>query len=243
MGVYGFGDSRGYVGAFGVVFVDMDAFRMIISSRLLADAYTAVQNTFNNNDANDSWALAETNVGQLAFYMQYEWNINDNLKFSYGVRFDKPLFFDSAQKAQDVIDGTPDYFPDIPYINPNSGKVQKLSNIQMLSNKWLVSPRLGFNYDVNGDSTNLFTGGFSFVWLGNQIGNPNFGFQQNVDSDYKFLQVWIISFGADVKLKCGTILTTDITYTTDINRAHVQNWGLTPPTGTLPGVDSRAVYI
>ena len=249
LGAYGFGDSRGYVGAFGGDFADMDGFRTGISSGLLADAFAAAQNTFNNNNANDSWALAETNVGQLAFYVQDDWNINDDFKFSYGVRFDKPLFFDSAQKAQEVIDGTPDYFPGIPYINPNSGQVQQLSNTQMPSNDWLVSPRLGFNYDVKGDSsiqlrggTGLFTGRFPFVWLGNQIGNPNFWFQQNVDPDYKFPQVWRTSFGADVKLKDGTILTTDIAYTKDINGAHVQNWGLTPPTGTLQGVDSRAIY-
>jgi hypothetical protein len=249
LGVYGLGDSRGYVGAFGGDFADMDGFRAGISSGLLADAFAAAQNTFNNKNANNSWALAETNVGQLAFYVQDDWNINDNFKFSYGVRFDKPLFFDSAQKAQDVIDGTPDYFPGIPYINPNSGQVQQLSNTQMPSSDWLVSPRLGFNYDVKGDSsiqlrggTGLFTGRFPFVWLGNQIGNPNFWFQQNVDPDYKFPQVWRTSFGADVKLKDGTILTTDISYTKDINGAHVQNWGLTPPTGTLQGVDSRAVY-
>jgi hypothetical protein len=250
LGVYGLNDPlRGSVGAFGSDFANMDGFRAGISSGLLADAFAAAQNTFNNNNANDSWALAETNVGQLAFYVQDDWNINDNFKFSYGVRFDKPLFFDSAQKAQDVIDGTPDYFPGIPYINPNSGQVQQLSNTQMPSSDWLVSPRLGFNYDVKGDSsiqlrggTGLFTGRFPFVWLGNQIGNPNFWFQQNVDPDYKFPQVWRTSFGADVKLKDGTILTTDIAYTKDINGAHVQNWGLTPPTGTLLGVDSRAVY-
>ncbi|MDB4199323.1 carboxypeptidase regulatory-like domain-containing protein, partial [Polaribacter sp.] len=250
LGVYGLNDPiRGSVGAFGGDFADMDGFRAGIANGLLADAFAAAQNTFNNNNANDSWALAETNVGQLAFYVQDDWNINDNFKFSYGIRFDKPLFFDSAQKAQDVIDGTPDYFPEIPYINPSSGEVQQLSNTQMPSNDWLVSPRLGFNYDVNGDSsiqlrggTGLFTGRFPFVWLGNQIGNPNFWFQQNVDPDYKFPQVWRTSFGADVKLKDGTILTTDIAYTKDINGAHVQNWGLTPPTGTLLGVDSRAVY-
>jgi len=249
LGVYGLSDSRGSVGAFGGDFANMDGFRAGISSGLLADAFAAAQNTFNSNNANDSWALAETNVGQLAFYVQDDWNINDNFKFSYGIRFDKPLFFDSAQKAQDVIDGTPDYFAEIPYINPNSGQVQQLSNTQMPSNDWLVSPRLGFNYDVKGDSslqlrggTGLFTGRFPFVWLGNQIGNPNFWFQQNVDPDYKFPQVWRTSFGADIKLKDGSILTTDIAYTKDINGAHVQNWGLTPPTGTLQGVDSRAVY-
>ncbi|NNK83170.1 MAG: TonB-dependent receptor, partial [Flavobacteriaceae bacterium] len=31
-------------------------------------------------------------------------------------------------------------------------------------------------------------------------------------------------------------------YTKDINGAHVQNWGLTTPTGTLNGVDNRSIY-
>ena len=42
------------------------------------------------------WALAETNVGQMSFYMQDEWNVSDKLKLTYGVRFDKPLFFDTS---------------------------------------------------------------------------------------------------------------------------------------------------
>ena len=49
------------------------------------------------------WALAETNVGQLAFYVQDEWDISEKFKLTYGVRMDKPLFFDSAEKAQDVM--------------------------------------------------------------------------------------------------------------------------------------------
>ena len=36
----------------------------------------------------------------------------------------------------------------------------------------------------------LFTGRFPFVWLGNQIGNPNWWFHQMVDPDYQFPQVW-----------------------------------------------------
>ena len=200
-------------------------------------------------NGSDGWALAETNVGQLAFYLQDEWDVNDNFKLTYGLRFDKPLFFDTAKKAQDVIDGTGDYFPNTPYINPNTGQVQQLSNTQLPSNDWLVSPRVGFNYDVKGDSTiqlrggsGLFTGRFPFVWLGNQIGNPNWWFQQNVDPDYKFPQVWRTNLGLDHKYDNGLILTADVSYTKDINGAHVQNWGLTPPTGTLAGVDNRPYY-
>jgi hypothetical protein len=248
LGAYGLGDDRGYVGAFGGDFGSMDAFRLGVSSGLLADASIAAQNTFKSNNANDSWALAETNVGQFAFYTQDDWNINDNFKLSYGVRFDKPLFFDSAEKAQEVIDKS-FYVPETPYTNPTTGEEVFFDSTQMPNNNFLISPRIGFNWDINGDSTlqlrggsGLFTGRFPFVWLGNQIGNPNVYYYQVVDPNFKFPQVWRTSIGADVKLKDGTILTTDLSYTKDINGAHVQNWGLKNPTGTLNGVDNRPVY-
>ena len=174
LGAYGYGNANGYVGAFGA-FGSMGDFLAASTNGLLSEALTNAQGV---NDA-DSWALAETNVGQLSFYLQDEWDVTDNFKLTYGLRFDKPLFFDSAERAQDVIDVS-FYQPEIPYVNPNTGEVQLLDSTQMPSNDWLISPRVGFNYDVKGDSTiqlrggsGLFTGRFPFVWLGNQIGNPN----------------------------------------------------------------------
>jgi hypothetical protein len=249
LGAYGLGDARGYVGAFFGDFADMNAFRAGIANGLLADAMTNAQSIFNDKNTNNSWALAETNVGQFAIYAQDEWNVNDNFKLSYGVRFDKPLFFDSADKAQDVIDRECCYDPSIQYTDPSTGKLVTFDSTQMPNNSFLISPRVGFNWDVKGDKTlqlrggsGLFTGRFPFVWLGNQIGNPNFFFYQVVDPDFKFPQVWRTSLGADIKLKNGTVLTTDVSYTKDINGAHVQNWGLRNPTNTLQGVDNRPIY-
>ena len=248
LGAYGYGDARGYVGAFGGDFADMDAFRTGISNGLLATALANAQNIFDTNNANNSWALAETNVGQLAFYAQDEWNVNNNFKLSYGVRFDKPLFFNSSKKAQDVIDVS-FYQPEIPYIDPSTGETVFFDSTKMPNNDFLISPRLGFNWDIKGDKTvqlrggtGLFTGRFPFVWLGNQIANPNSYFYQIVDPDFKFPQVWRNSLGLDYKLKDGTILTTDLSYTKDVNGAHVQNWGLRFPTGALQGVDNRPIY-
>ncbi|MBL4643834.1 MAG: TonB-dependent receptor, partial [Flavobacteriaceae bacterium] len=250
LGTYGLGDARGYVGAFFGDFADMAAFRAGIANGLLADAMANAQNTFNTNNANNSWALAETNVGQFAFYVQDDWNVTEDFKLSYGIRFDKPLFFDSAEKAQNVIDFPGNYYdPSIDYYDPSTGEAVKFDSTQMPNNNFLISPRVGFNWDVKGDRTlqfrggsGLFTGRFPFVWLGNQIGNPNVWFYQVVDPDFKFPQVWRTSFGADMRLENGTVLTTDISYTKDINGAHVQNWGLKNPTGTLQGVDNRPVY-
>jgi hypothetical protein len=64
----------------------------------------------------------------MAFYLQDEWFINDKFKLTYGLRMDKPLYFDSDEKAQEVIDGTGDYAPGTPYVNPNTGQVQLLDN-------------------------------------------------------------------------------------------------------------------
>ncbi|WP_420322861.1 TonB-dependent receptor [Flagellimonas sp.] len=195
------------------------------------------------------WALAETNVGQMAFYLQDEWNATENFKLTYGIRFDKPLYFDSSAKAQDVIDVAPAYVPGIPYQNPNNGETVFFDSTQLPTNDWLISPRVGFNWDVHNDNTvqvrggtGIFTGRFPFVWLGNQIANPNVFFYQVVDPDFKWPQVWRTSLGVDYQLENGVILTGDLSYSKDINGPHVQNWGLVPPSENLQGVDNRPVY-
>jgi outer membrane receptor protein involved in Fe transport len=43
----------------------------------------------------DKWKLAELNVGQVAFYAQDDWNINDDFKLTLGLRADKPLYFNT----------------------------------------------------------------------------------------------------------------------------------------------------
>lgn len=249
LGAYGYADDRGYVGAFFGDFANMAAFNTAISNGLLADAMANAENVFANNNANNTWALAETNVGQMAFYVQDEWNITEDLKFTAGIRFDKPLFFDSSKMAQEVIDRGAAYVPSIPYIDPETGETVFFDSTKMPNNDFLISPRLGFNWDVNGDDTfqvrggsGLFTGRFPFVWLGNQIANPNVYYYQVVDPDFKFPQVWRSSLGVDYKLENGVILTGDFSYTKDINAAHVQNWGLSNPSGVLEGVDNRAIY-
>ena len=215
------------------------------------DAAIAANASLEANGAGNpgGWALAETNVGQLAFYLQDEWNISEKFKLTYGVRFDKPLYFDSSEKAQDVIDVAPAYVPDIPYVDPETGETVFFDSTELPTNDVLVSPRVGFNWDVKGDNSfqvrggsGVFTGRLPFVWIGNQIANPNVFFYQVVDPDFKFPQVWRSSLGADYKLEDGTILSADFAYTKDINAPHVQNWGLLEPSENLSGVDNRPIY-
>ena len=252
--------NLGVYGAQGVFFptTSMSDFQAMVDAGTIGDflqpqfdgalaAHNALSAAGEGNPG--GWALAETNVGQMSFYLQDEWNVSEKFKLTYGVRFDKPLFFDSAEKAQDVIDNACCYVPSIPYVNPNNGQTVFLDNTRMPNNDWLISPRIGFNYDVNGDDSlqlrggsGFFTGRFPFVWLGNQIGNPNVFFYQMVDPDYKFPQVWRTNLGVDKRFDDGLILTADLSYTKDINGAHVQNWGLTEPSGVLNSVDRRPIY-
>jgi len=243
-------DDGYYVGAFFGDFPSMDAFNTGVSSGMLADAMAAAEGTYADNNANDTWALAETNVGQFALYAQDDWNINQDFKLTVGIRFDKPLYFDSSEKAQDVID-TPGnlYLPEIPYTDPSTGEIVHFDSTEMPTNQVLFSPRVGFNWDVNGDKqfqlrggSGIFTGRFPFVWLGNQIANPNVWYYQVVDSDFKWPQVWRSSLGADYQFENGIVLTGDLSYTKDIHGAHVQNWGLSAPSLNLNGVDNRAMY-
>lgn len=249
--------NLGVYGAQGVFFPtsSIEDFQGLADSGALQtmfDDAIAANNSLNANGEGNAggWALAETNVGQLSFYLQDEWNINDKFVLTYGLRLDKPLYFDTDEKAQDVIDVSCCVDTTIPYYNPNTGQNVFIDNTEMPSDALLFSPRVGFNYDVKGDKTfqlrggsGIFTGRFPFVWISNQIGNPNSFFLQAVDPDFQFPQVWRTDIGADYKLDNGIILTGDITYTQDINGTHVQNWGLRFPTGTLAGVDNRPIYV
>lgn len=216
------------------------------------DTAIAAHNSLTANGTGNAggWALAETNVGQLAFYLQDEWEVTDDIKLTAGIRFDKPMFFDTSARAQDVIDNACCFNPEAEYYNPNTGETVTLDNRDMPTNQWLVSPRFGFNWDVNGEKklqvrggTGVFTGRLPFVWIGNQIANPNTFFLQMVDPDFKFPQVWRTNIGADYRFENGWTLTGDIAYTKDINGAHVQNWGLFDPTGILNSTsDARPIY-
>ena len=219
---------------------------------LFDSAAAAAQSLEANGTGNiGGWSLAETNVGQLAFYVQDEWNLTDNFKLTYGVRFDKPLFFDTKEKIDENIARKPFTFdPSIEYFNPNTDQTTLIDSRQLPNNDFLISPRVGFNWDINNDDTvqlrggsGVFTGRFPFVWLGNQVQGLDFFFYQVVDPEFQFPQVWRTNLGLDWRFENGLIATTDISYTKDINGAHVQNWGLRNPSATLnaPG-DNRPVY-
>ncbi|TNF72686.1 MAG: TonB-dependent receptor [Bacteroidetes bacterium] len=252
--------NLGAYGAQGVFFptTTITDFPQFAASGALQDAFNTAIASDRSLSANGTgnpggWSLAETNVGQFAFYLQDEWNLSQDFKLTYGIRFDKPLYFDTAEKVRENIarkggaNGT--YIPTIEYFDPETGETVFLDSEQMPNNNFLISPRVGFNWDVTGDKmlqlrggSGLFTGRFPFVWLGNQVQGVDFFFYQVVDPDFQWPQVWRTNIGVDKRLENDLILTADVSYTKDLNAPHVLNWRLNTPSANLVGADNRAIY-
>ncbi len=108
---------------------------------------------------------ATATFGFAAVYGQDEWQISPQFKLTYGVRLELPLYLDELQGN-----------PAIAALTFIDGK--KMDVGTWPDSKLVISPRLGFNWDVNGDrslqvrgGTGLFTGMLPFVWFTNQPSN------------------------------------------------------------------------
>jgi outer membrane receptor protein involved in Fe transport len=117
-------------------------------------------------------------VWYSGLYAMDEWQWTPRVKVTYGLRVDLPIFDDTGfdNPAADALtfraaDGSPVHY--------NSGKLPD-ANL-------LWSPRVGFNWDVDGQrttqvrgGTGVFTGRPAYVWISNQIGNTGMltGFEQ-----------------------------------------------------------------
>ncbi len=222
-----------------------------------------------NHAASGQFTWYYLTVGQIGVYLQDEWQASSKFRLTYGIRVDVPQYYNSSFKDPNLnpngtFAGT--YATGSPTLPNNdnlvlfdangnpitNGAGKGLDNTKFPQRKPMLSPRVGFNYDVNGDRTfilrggsGLFTGRFPFVWVGNQIGNPYSSFYCVTAPNFKWPQVWRSNLGADLKLKSGTQFTVDLAYTKDVNAMMVRNYGLGTPTGTLQtGTgDTRSVYL
>jgi hypothetical protein len=242
-------------GTFGPGYVDVADFLAYVNTGQMANLAGYAPGVFANNETNDSWALAETNVGQLAFYVQDRWDVADNFTLTFGLRMDKPLYFDTDEKILENIarkGGTigegGNYDPSIVYYDEDGNAIQ-FNSTDLPEGKPLISPRMGFNWDVNGDKklqvrggTGLFTGRFPFVWVGNQVANPDWFYYTMTDKEFKFPQILRTSLGVDKGFEGGWVVTADLSITKDINAMIVRNYGLISPSATLNGVDNRVIY-
>ncbi len=195
------------------------------------------------------YQMAITDIAQLGFYGQDEWQVSRVFKLTFGLRVDIPIYYtklavtDASKEAADFNgwvdeDGNP-VKPD-PAVWPKS--------------KLMWSPRIGFNYDARGDNkltlrggTGIFTGRIPFVWLGNQASNPGifpgYTFQVNSTAEnFSFPQVWKTDFAVDWRFSDGWMASFEAIYGKDINAVVHRNYDMKAPSQTLSGADNRAVF-
>ena len=108
---------------------------------------------------------ARVQFNKAGFYAQDEWNINDKLKLTYGIRFDG-LFFNNSDLMTNNAILELDY----------NGR--HIDTGKWPGNSLTVSPRVGFTYDVFGDKslkvrggTGLFSGRLPLVFFTNMPTN------------------------------------------------------------------------
>jgi hypothetical protein len=119
-----------------------------------------------------SAAAADFNTMQLGFYAQDEFYLNENLKLTYGVRLDIPIF--SSQPGEDTAFNN----KTIPKLEAAGWDLEGARAGQMPSSQLMWSPRVGFNWDVNGDNSlqirggvGIFTSRLPLVWPGGSYTN------------------------------------------------------------------------
>jgi len=126
--------------------------------------------------------VAELGFGQLAVYAQDEYRVNRNLKVTAGIRVDRPVYLTTPLAN----DGFSKFYDSATFKTP-TGEDYLYNPAKWPEASLLISPRVGFNYDVKGDKslvvrggTGIFTGRLPFVWYTNQPTNA-YGLQATVE--------------------------------------------------------------
>lgn len=240
-----------YGGTFAPDYASVDDFLAAVNSGAVKDQIDFAD-SIAQNTPDKGWNWAYTNLGQISAYIQDEVNLFDRLTLTLGLRMDRPTYLNTKELIQEKlvpIIESGNYQPEIQYYDENGAGI-KFDHTVLPKDKALFNPRIGFNWDVKGDrslqvrgGTGLFSGRLPFVWIGNQVANPNFFFYCVTHPDFKFPQVWRNNIGIDKKFGEGWIASADFIYTRDMNGMMVRNYGLNLPTGRLnaPG-DNRPVY-
>lgn len=119
--------------------------------------------SYSNVAGQPRWAPTFS-AAQIGFYAQDEWKVNNQLRLTYGLRVDVPIFLDTPTANETY----------------NASAIAKKygANHTMPKSTPLFSPRIGFRYDLDETKKHLirggvgiFTGRIPFVWIGNSFGN------------------------------------------------------------------------
>ncbi|MGB5170883.1 TonB-dependent receptor [Eudoraea sp.] len=137
-----------------------------------ADVYQHGYSLIGDGTVGDQSAGAsEFSTFQLGLYVQDEVQLSDNLKATIGLRLDVP-YWDDGIVNDDFNNRT------IPLLQANGKDLQGARVGQSIDPTAMIAPRIGFNWDVNGNNTTQIRGGLGvftsrlpLVWPGGTYNN------------------------------------------------------------------------
>ena len=214
---------------------------------------------------------ADFSALQLAFYAQDEFQVNNQLKLTLGVRADIPVYLEDAPQIND------DFNTNTAPLLEQTYDLQGAQASRLPESSLLWSPRLGFNWDVDGTKTTqirgglgIFTSRIPWVWPGGvfirngltssfAVGfntlqpTPNdwrnlvnltkpSGDVDLFTENFKYPQVFRTSLGIDQALPWGLVGSAELTYTKTVNNIDIKNVNLKPSVANLEGADNRPLF-
>lgn len=127
-------------------------------------ALTRYQTTY-STDPSNPLAAATIKMAQFSLYAQDVFDVKENFKLTYGLRAEMPVYLN------DPVENTAFNSSAVAIANGVSNNVPPKTKI-------ILSPRVGFNWDVNSDGNTqvrggagIFTGRVPMVWVSNQYSN------------------------------------------------------------------------
>ena len=206
-------------------------------------------------DGSTTPPVDNVDFGQIGVYFQDEYQLNDDLKITGGLRIDFPFYASDIPRNM-LLDDLNKTFVD----QDGDSFSPDVSQFPKVRPLW--SPRVGVNWDVKGEGitqvrggTGIFTGRIPFVWLSNQVNGSGvvrggIGFEGDevaaeFGPDYVFNPD--VTFGNPVNP--GQTLSNELnltdenfklpqTWRTNIGVDHQLPWGIT---GTFDFIYSRDV--
>ncbi len=141
-------------------------------SEVPAYQYERGYSLIDNITGDGSAAAADFNMIQLGIYAQDEYQVNDQLKVTAGIRFDMPMFPVKPDEDKNFNTVTR------PALEAAGWDMMGAKAGQMPKTQLMFSPRIGFNYDLKGDESiqlrggmGIFTSRLPLVWPGGSYTN------------------------------------------------------------------------
>lgn len=162
---------------------DYNSLNQFLTDQPVTDYFRLFSNV-DNLTGDGSAAAARFKSALFGLYAQDEFQVNDNLKMTFGVRIDRPSFDDTPANA-DFNNNA------IPEIEGAGYDLQGASIGNFIDSYWAFAPRFGFNWDVNGDRSlqlrggaGVFTSRIPLVWPGGAYNNNGFNLGSVDENDF-----------------------------------------------------------